>query len=88
MTAGVIMVAIALSMLVAFIVFYRYSRTAAWEHSDTRRAVLNVVIAVGPMLGLHYKPPRPPLPGITTPGPEQESAFEEEAGPDREDGSR
>ncbi|MFN2569533.1 MAG: hypothetical protein ABR564_08035 [Candidatus Dormibacteria bacterium] len=70
MTGELIMVLVALGLLAAFIVFYRYSRTPAWETSETRQALLNVIVAVGPLLGMHYKPPRPPLPGIMTPGPE------------------
>jgi len=75
-----IMTLVFLALLGAFIAFYRYSRTEAWERSETRTALLNVIVAVGPLLGMHYKPPRPPLPGIMTPGPDADP------GADRDDG--
>lgn len=88
MIGGVIMVSVAVAMLAGFIAFYRYSGTAAWEASDTRRALLNVIVAVGPLLGMHYKPTPPPLPGIMTPGPEDgEEPEDAEGGPPEEVGS-
>lgn len=71
-----IMTLVFLALLSAFVAFYRYSRTDSWERSETRAALLNVIVAVGPLLGMHYKPPRPPLPGIMTPGPKRDAAAE------------
>ena len=64
----VIVLAIVLAVLViAFTWFYFYSRTLAWGESDTRKAVLRMLIVVGPIFGMHYKEPRPEPPTISTP---------------------
>jgi hypothetical protein len=59
---GVIVLSVVIvAMLVGFVWFYLYSRTLAWGQSDTRKALLNMMIVVGPIFGMHYKkePPEP-----------------------------
>jgi hypothetical protein len=65
----VIVLAIVLAvMVIAFVWFYFYSRTLAWGESETRKAMLRMLIVVGPIFGMHYKEPRPEPPTISTPG--------------------
>ena len=67
MTTLIVMAVILAVLIVAFLWFYIYSRTLAWGESETRRAVLRVLVMVGPIFGMHYKPPRPEPPTISTP---------------------
>jgi hypothetical protein len=60
-------------MVIAFGWFYWYSRTPAWGDSATRKAILNMLVMVGPMFGMHYRAPRPEPPSISTPGPDAAS---------------
>jgi hypothetical protein len=62
-------------LLGAFLWFYVYSRTPAWGDSETRKAVLRMLVVIGPVFGMHYKPPRPEPPTISTPGPDIEPAL-------------
>jgi hypothetical protein len=57
----IVLSAIIVVMIVAFLWFYMYSRTPAWGQSDTRKAMLNMMIVVGPIFGMHYRkdPPEP-----------------------------
>jgi hypothetical protein len=57
----IVLSAVVVAMLVVFFWFYMYSRTPAWGQSDTRKAMLNMMIVVGPIFGMHYKkePPEP-----------------------------
>jgi hypothetical protein len=65
----VIVLAIVLAvMIIAFAWFYFYSRTLAWGESETRKAVLRMLIVVGPIFGMHYKEPRAEPPTISAPG--------------------
>jgi hypothetical protein len=59
-------------MLGAFIWFYTYSRTPRWGDSETRKAVLRVLVMIGPVFGMHYRPPRPEPPTISAPGPDEQ----------------
>jgi hypothetical protein len=59
-------------MLGLFLWFYRYSRTLAWGESETRKAVLRMLVVIGPVFGMHYRPPRPEPPSVATPGPDGE----------------
>ena len=61
-------------MLIAFLWFYWYSRTPEWGESETRKAVLRVLIVIGPFFGMHYEPPRPEPPTISAPGGDEEPA--------------
>jgi hypothetical protein len=55
-------------LLAAFLWFYFYSRTVAWGESETRRAVLRMLVVIGPIFGMRYQAPRPEPPTISTPG--------------------
>jgi len=57
----IVLSAIVVVMLAVFVWFYVYSRTPAWGQSDTRKAMLNMMVVVGPIFGMHYKkePPEP-----------------------------
>ncbi|MGA7987534.1 MAG: hypothetical protein WCB51_03950 [Candidatus Dormiibacterota bacterium] len=61
MTGVIVLSVVIVAMLVGFLWFYMYSRTLAWGESDTRKALLNMMIVVGPIFGMHYKkePPEP-----------------------------
>ncbi|MBV8194487.1 MAG: hypothetical protein JOY80_03070 [Candidatus Dormibacteraeota bacterium] len=59
-------------LLIAFVWFYLYSRTLAWGESETRQAVLRMLVVIGPIFGMHYRKPRPEPPTISTPLGEQE----------------
>jgi len=48
--------------------------TLAWGDSETRKAMLNLLIVVGPIFGMHYREPRPEPPTIATPGDSGEEA--------------
>ena len=54
-------------MLIAFLWFYRYSRTVAWGDSETRKAFLRMLVVVGPIFGMRYREPHPEHPTISTP---------------------
>lgn len=66
MPAVIILGAVALILLVAFVVFYFYSRTLAWGESDTRKSILGMLMVVGPLFGMHYKKPHIEPPAIST----------------------
>jgi hypothetical protein len=61
-------------LVVAFFSFYLYSRTPAWGQSETRKAMLRVLVVIGPIFGMHYREPRPEIPTISTPGGDAEPA--------------
>jgi hypothetical protein len=66
---GVIVItAVLVVMVVVFAWFYFYSRTPAWGQSDTRKALLNMMIVVGPIFGNHYRREPPELPSVSAPG--------------------
>jgi hypothetical protein len=58
----IVLSAVLVVMIGAFAWFYFYSRTLAWGDSDTRKALLNLMVVVGPIFGSHYRrePPEPP----------------------------
>jgi len=66
--------AVILVMIVIFGWFYFYSRTPAWGQSDTRKALLNMMVVVGPIFGQHYRREPPEIPSISAPGPDEEEA--------------
>jgi len=73
--ALIIVIAVFVILLVGFLWFYFYSRTLAWGESETRKAVLRVLIVVGPIFGMHYREPRPEPTTISTPKlPDDDSA--------------
>jgi hypothetical protein len=70
---GVIVLSvIVVVMLVVFFWFYMYSRTPAWGQSDTRKAMLNMMIVVGPIFGMHYKKEPPEPTSISAPAQDDE----------------
>ena len=68
MTAIIVLAIVLVLMVITFLWFYFYSRTLAWGDSETRKAVLRMLIVVGPIFGMHYKEPRPEPPTISAPG--------------------
>jgi hypothetical protein len=61
-------------LLSGFLSFYWYSRTPAWGDSETRKALLQVLVVVGPLFGMHYERPQPERQTIGTPKlPDDES---------------
>jgi len=68
----IVLSAIVVVMLAVFLWFYLYSRTPAWGQSDTRKAMLNMMIVVGPIFGMHYKKEPPEPTSISTPAQDDE----------------
>ena len=55
MIGYIVISAVLVVMIAVFVWFYIYSRTPAWGQSDTRKALLNMMIVVGPIFGNHYR---------------------------------
>jgi hypothetical protein len=72
MAALIVMSVIFVVLLIAFLWFYYYSRTPDWGDSETRKAMLRMLIVIGPIFGMHYDKPRPEPPTISTPGGDEE----------------
>jgi len=72
MVAIIVLSAVFVLLVVAFLWFYFYSRTLAWGQSETRQAFLRVMVVIGPMFGVRYKEPRPEPPTIATPAKDEE----------------
>ena len=72
MIGVIVLSAIVVVMLAVFLWFYLYSRTPAWGQSDTRKAMLNMMIVVGPIFGMHYKKEPPEPTSISTPAQDDE----------------
>jgi hypothetical protein len=64
----IVLSAVVVAMVVVFFWFYMYSRTPAWGQSDTRKAMLNMMIVVGPIFGMHYRKDPPEPTSISAPG--------------------
>jgi hypothetical protein len=64
----IVLSAVVVAMIVVFFWFYMYSRTPAWGQSDTRKAMLNMMIVVGPIFGMHYRKDPPEPTSISAPG--------------------
>ena len=62
MIGVIVLSAVLVVMIAAFAWFYFYSRTLAWGDSETRKALLNLMVVVGPIFGSHYRR-EPPEPG-------------------------
>jgi hypothetical protein len=69
----IVLTAVLAVLVLAFIAFYRYSRTPEWGDSDVRKAALGILVSIGPLWGMHFKAPRPELPTVTAPGPDPEA---------------
>jgi hypothetical protein len=68
----IVLSAVVVVMVVAFLWFYLYSRTLAWGQSDTRKALLNMMIVVGPIFGMHYRKDPPEPTSISAPNADDE----------------
>jgi hypothetical protein len=68
----IVLSAVVVAMLVVFFWFYMYSRTPAWGQSDTRKAMLNMMIVVGPIFGMHYRKEPPEPTSISAPAKDDE----------------
>jgi hypothetical protein len=64
---NVILGAVLVVLLAGFGAFYRYSRTEAFRRGDLRRASFNLLLVIGPLFGVHPKPPEPEPTSISTP---------------------
>ena len=63
----IVLSAVLVVMIGAFAWFYFYSRTLAWGDSETRKALLNLMVVVGPIFGSHYRREPPELPTLSAP---------------------
>ena len=72
MVALVVMALVLALLVAAFLWFYLYSRTVAWGQSETRRAMLRMMVVIGPIFGMRYREPRPEPPTISTPARDPE----------------
>jgi hypothetical protein len=68
---GAVMVAVLAALLAGFTLFFLYSRTPAWRQSDTKMALMQVLIVVGPMFGMRFDRPPPDRPAVMGPGPDE-----------------
>jgi hypothetical protein len=66
----IVISAVLVVMIAVFVWFYIYSRTPAWGQSDTRKALLNMMIVVGPIFGNHYRRGPPEIPSVSAPAPD------------------
>jgi hypothetical protein len=69
---AVVLSAIVVVMIVVFAWFYFYSRTPAWGQSETRKALLNTMVVIGPIFGNHYRREPPEITSVSAPGPEDD----------------
>jgi hypothetical protein len=65
-----VMLAVLAALLGGFVLFFLYSRTPAWRQGDTRMALMQVLIVVGPMFGMRFDKPPPDRPAVMGPGPD------------------
>ena len=70
--ALIVLGAILLALVVAFILFYRHSRTPEWGDSEFRKSMLGMMVAIAPLWGMRYKEPHHELPTVSAPGSEQD----------------
>jgi hypothetical protein len=65
MTFGaLVMVAILAALCAGFLLFHRYSRTPAWRDSETRMAMMRLLVIIGPMFGMRFDRPPPDRPAV------------------------
>ena len=72
MIGAAILSAVVVVMIAVFAWFYYYSRTPAWGQSDTRKALLSMMVVIGPIFGNHYRREPPEIPSVSAPGPEED----------------
>jgi hypothetical protein len=77
----IILSAVVLVMIAVFTWFYFYSRTIAWGQSETRKALLNMMVVVGPLFGMHYRRDPPEPPSISAPGADDDDDRPARIGP-------
>lgn len=77
MVAAIVLAVVGALLVTSITVFYFHSRTPEWGDSSTRKALLEMLIVIGPFFGVRYRPPRTEIPVVTTPGlePEQEPLY-------------
>jgi hypothetical protein len=68
----IVLLGVLVAMVVVFAWFYYYSRTPEWGQSDTRKALLNMMVLVGPIFGNHYRREPPEVPSVSAPGPDDD----------------
>ena len=73
MTALIVLGAVLVAMVVAFVLFYRHSRTPEWGDSEFRKSMLGMMVAIAPLWGMRYKEPHHELPTVQAPGGEPAS---------------
>jgi hypothetical protein len=66
------MAVLLVALVAGFLTFYRHSRTPEWGESGTRKAVLRLMVVLGPIFGMQYREPRPDLPAVTSVEPNKE----------------
>lgn len=71
MIGVIVLSGVVVAMIVVFAWFYFYSRTLAWGQSDTRKALLNMMVVIGPIFGSHYRREPPEPPSISAPGTDE-----------------
>jgi len=65
-------------MLGGFVLFFLYSRTPMWRASETRMAMMRMLVIIGPMFGMRFENPPPDRPAVMGGlGPDQEPAPED-----------
>jgi hypothetical protein len=69
---ALVMAAVLAAMVIAFVAFYRHSRTPEWGDSEVRKSVLRMLVVIGPLWGMRYQEPRPTPPAVTAPGVDPE----------------
>ncbi len=84
----IVLGAILLALVVAFIAFYRHSRTPEWGDSDFRKSMLGMMVAIAPLWGMRYKEPHHELPTVSAPGAEQDGLPVGEGAGSAEEGPR
>jgi len=79
-TVLIVLGAVLVVLVAAFIAFYRHSKTPEWGDSDFRKSMLGMMVAIAPLWGMRYKEPHHELPTVSAPGSEQESLPVREGG--------
>ena len=72
MIGVIVLIGILVMMIAVFAWFYLYSRTLAWGQSDTRKALLNMMVVIGPIFGNHYRRDPPEIPSVSAPATDDE----------------
>jgi hypothetical protein len=73
-----VMLAVLVAMLGGFVLFFLHSRTPAWRTSETKMAMMRMLVIIGPFFGMRFDRPPPDRPAVMGPGPDPD-------GPDPDD---